>query len=715
MSGNSGERPSQKKRGGPPVELSAAEAAFMRLGSAVTRLPGVGPAYAARLAPLGIHTVGDLVYHLPRRYLDRSNVTAIRSASVGEDVTVVGRVSDVESRSTRTRKSMLTVTIFDGTGYLAGVWFNQEYHKDRLVIGTEVAFSGKVEFKYNMLQITNPSYDVLGAADSGEKAEGIHTGRIVPLYPATAGVTSAGLRRLVKTALDAVSGMEDPVHPAVLERFGMMDIEKALRETHFPQGPETLKAARRRLAFDELFIMQVGLALMKKRRETAAVGVAHGAPGELIAEFIRSLPYRLTGAQEKAWAEIAADMARPVKMNRLLEGEVGSGKTVVALLALLLTVESGNQGALMAPTEVLAHQHARRVKEMLSGLQVGVELVTGGAASGVLERITAGEVDIVIGTHALIQDRVAFKRLGLAVIDEQHRFGLAQRVVFEAKGANPDVMHMSATPIPRTLALTLFGDLDLSVIDEMPAGRQPVITVVSDSSQRSNTFAMVRRELERGRQAFVICPLVEESKKLEVKAATEEAERLSAEFPEFNIGLVHGQMKSEDKRKVMLSFEGGQIDMLVSTVMVEVGVDVPNATVMIVEDADRFGLAQLHQLRGRIGRGSERAICVLFADPQTEEAKARMDAIRRYDDGFALAEADLRIRGEGQLFGTRQSGLPDLKVARLSRNLDLVRRVRRAAFELVDSDPGLSKKENELLRWETNRRFGGSLQWLFRA
>ncbi|MBU1942967.1 MAG: ATP-dependent DNA helicase RecG [Actinobacteria bacterium] len=717
MAGSSGDKRSPGGGAGQHPELTPAEAAFMRLGSAVTRLPGVGPAYAARLAPLGVNTVGDLVYHLPRRYLDRSNVTAIGSAAVGEEVTVVGRVSDVDSRSTRTRKSMLTVTIFDGTGYLAGVWFNQEYHKDRLAIGTQVAFSGKVEFKYNVLQMTNPSYDVLatGEADPDEKAEGIHTGRIVPLYPATAGVTSAGLRRLVMTALDAVSGMADPVHPGVLERFGLMGIEVALRETHFPGGPETLKAARRRLAFDELFIMQVGLALMKKRRETEAVGIAHGHPGELIAEFRRSLPYKLTDAQEKAWAEIAADMARPVQMNRLLEGEVGSGKTVVALLALLLAVENGTQGALMAPTEVLAYQHARRVRAMLSHLNVSVELVTGGASAAVLERIAAGEVDVVIGTHALIQERVAFRRLGLAVIDEQHRFGLAQRIVFEAKGANPDLLHMSATPIPRTLALTLFGDLDLSVIDEMPAGRQPVITVVSDPGQRSNTFAMVRRELERGRQAFVICPLVEESKKLEVKAATEEAERLSAEFPEFNTGLVHGQLKSEEKREVMQRFEGGQIDMLVSTVMVEVGVDVPNATVMIVEDADRFGLAQLHQLRGRIGRGSERAICVLFADPQTEEAKARMEAIRRYDDGFALAEADLHIRGEGQLFGTRQSGLPDLKVARLSRNLDLVRRVRRAAFELVDDDPGLSKKENELLRWETNRRFGGSLQWLFHA
>lgn len=690
----------------PPVEKLG------RLAVPINALKGVGPAYVRRLSSLGIETLGDLLYHFPRKYLDRSNVTPIGSVKTDEEVTVVGTVYEIESRRARSRKNILTVTLFDGTGYLSGVWFNQEYHKDRLKKGVEVAFSGKVRFQYNRLQIVNPSYDVLGGAEDG-KTEGIHTGRIIPLYPGTAGVTSAALRNLVSQALEVVSGMADVLPRGVRSGFDLLPLEEALREIHFPSGVDSLKKARYRSVFDEVFIMQVGLALKKKRREKEGKGISHDPPGELVEEFRRSLPFQLTGAQEKAWREIAGDMARGVPMNRLLQGEVGSGKTVVAVEALLLAVQGGYQGAIMAPTEVLAHQHYRRLSEMLAGLPVEVVLVTAGTHQEVLDGIAAGDVGIVIGTHALLQDSVGFHRLGVAVVDEQQRFGLRQRVTLAAKGGDPDVLHMSATPIPRTLSLTLYGDLDVSVIDELPAGRKGVVTVVADGSQRKGAFAMVGKEVEQGRQVFVICPLVEESDKLEARAAREEANRLSGEFPGFNIGLVHGQMKSEEKREVMERFQAGEIDILIATVIVEVGIDVPNATAMIVENADRFGLAQLHQLRGRIGRGSERAICVLLADPTTEEAKARMEAIRRYDDGFALAEADLRIRGEGSLFGTRQSGLPDLKLARLSRDFDLIRRARAAAFRLVDEDPRLSGGENVLLRWETNRRFGGTLDWLF--
>jgi ATP-dependent DNA helicase RecG len=406
-------------------------------------------------------------------------------------------------------------------------------------------------------------------------------------------------------------------------------------------------------------------------------------------------------------------MGRSVAMNRLLQGEVGSGKTVVAVLALLLSVENGYQGAIMAPTEVLAYQHDNRVRKMLEGLPVSVALMTGGSEAEVQRAVASGEVDIVIGTHALIQKEVRFARLGVVVIDEQHRFGVSQRASLERKGAFPHVLHMSATPIPRTLSLTLYGDLDVSVIDELPAGRKGVVTVVADKTQRKGAFAMVGQEVALGRQVYVICPLVEESEKLEARAAEEEARRLAGVFPGYRTGLLHGQMKSEEKRSVMERFQAGEIDILISTLVVEVGMDVPNATVMIVENADRFGLAQLHQLRGRIGRGSERAICVLFADPATDEAKARMKAIQECDDGFALADEDLRIRGEGTLFGTRQSGLPDLKLVRLSRNLDLIRKARQEAFKLVDGDPTLKKPENALLRREVNRRFAGTLEWLF--
>lgn len=694
---------------------SPAVEALNRFVAPVTLLPGVGPAGARRLEPLGIKTVSDLLYHLPRRYLDRSNVTPIKDVKTGEDVTVVGRVVESESRTTRSRKKMLVVSLFDGTGYLSGVWFNQDYHKDRLTEGTLAAFSGKVTFQYNMLQMTNPSFDVLGTEESDERVEGLHTGRIIPLYPATAGVTSAGLRRLVSKALEAVKGMADPVPPDVVSRFGLMGLEESLRETHFPTGDEALKRSRYRLAFDEIFTMQVGLALMKKKRERESVGVVHSGTGKLVDRFREGLPFELTPSQARAFDEIRADMEARVPMNRLLQGEVGSGKTVVAVLALLLAVEGSHQGAMMAPTEILAHQHFRRISEMAEGLPVSIELLTGAPSARSLEAVASGQTDIVIGTHALVSEHVAFKDLSLAIVDEQHRFGLEHRIRLARKGRTPDVLHMSATPIPRTLSLTLFGDLDVSVIDELPAGRKGVVTHVAGPDEREGVFALVGNEVARGRQVFVICPIIEESKKLEARAAAEEAARIKDAFPSARVELVHGQLKSQEKRETMERFSTGEIDILISTVMVEVGVDVPNATVMIVENADRFGLAQLHQLRGRIGRGEERAICVFFADPSTEEGKARMEAIRRYTDGFELAEADLAIRGEGSLFGTRQSGLPDLKAARLSRNFDLIRKARAEAFRIVEADPVLSAKENVLLRWETNRRFGGSLGWLFHA
>ena len=703
----------------PARSVPSPEDKLSRLADPVTTLAGVGSTYARRLAQLDIKTVGHLLYHFPRRYLDRSSVTPIGSVKIGQDATVIGTVCDVNSRRTRSRKNILVVTLFDGTGYMSGVWFNQEYHRDRLKEGVEVSFSGKVQFQYKRLQMVNPSYDVLGGAEEGEDQgegggpQGIHTGRIIPLYPGTAGITSAVLRKMVSSALDAVDGMADVLPEEVRQTFGLMTLTEALLEIHFPEGEETLKKARYRALFDEVFIMQVGLALRKKRREREGGGISHGSPGELVERFRRSLPFELTAAQEKAWGDITRDMLRAIPMNRLLQGEVGSGKTVVAVQALLLAVEGGHQGAIMAPTEVLAHQHYRRIGEMLEGLPVRVELITAGTPAEDLRDIASGDVDVVVGTHALIQEGVSFNRLAVVVIDEQQRFGLRQRVTLAAKGSAPDILHMSATPIPRTLSLTLYGDLDVSLIDELPAGRKGVVTVVADNSQRKGAYAMVGKEVRSGRQAFVICPLVEESDQLEVRAAEKEARRLAGVFPGLNIGLVHGQMKSMDKRMAMDRFSAGEIDILISTVMVEVGIDVPNATVMIVENADRFGLAQLHQLRGRIGRGSQRGICVLFADPSTDEAKARMEAIRRYDDGFELAEADLRIRGEGSLFGTRQSGLPDLKLARLSRDFKLIRNARSVAFRLVDRDPVLSEGENVLLRWEVNRRFGGTLDWLF--
>ena len=691
--------------------LTPAAEKLLMLSSPVSTLKGIGAALAEKLKPLGIETVGDLVYHFPRRYLDRSNVTLIRSAMTGGEVTVAGRVYDVESKRTRTGKNMLTVTISDGTGYVAGVWFNQAYHADRLEPGSLVSFFGKLGFNYGKLQMVNPAYDVL-EGPGGKALEAIHTGRVIPVYRGTAGVTSAMLRRLDSRALEQLEGMADPVPGDIRRKFGLPPLYRSLKEVHFPTGSEALRKARSSALFDEIFTMQLGLALLKEKRRRCGKGIAHGEPGELVSDFLGSLPFELTGDQRKASSEILADMRDALPMNRLLQGEVGSGKTVVAVLAMLLAVEGGRQAAMMAPTEILAQQHYRRINAMLEGLPVDVALMTSSTKEGSLSR---GAPGIAIGTHALIQHSVEFDRLGLAVIDEQHRFGLDQREALAAKGTFPDVLHMSATPIPRSLSLTLYGDLDVSEIRQMPLGREPVITVVAGEDQREGAFAMIRKELARGRQAFVICPLIEGSEKLEARAAADEARRLRSVFPEVRLELLHGQMKSREKKRVMEAFSAGEVDVLVSTVVVEVGIDVPNASVMVIENADRFGLAQLHQLRGRVGRGGERAYCVMFAEPTTDEARERMRAIRESDDGFALAEEDLRIRGEGSLFGTRQSGLPDLRLVRLTRDFELIKRARAEAFALVKNDPGLSRPEHGLLLRETARRFSGSLGWLLKG
>jgi len=685
----------------------------------VSRISGVGRTIANRLSALGIITIRDLLYYFPRRYLDRSSVTPIAQVKTAQDVTVVGRVKAVEIRKSRRGKSVLEVTIFDGTGYITGVWFNQDYHKERLKEGAEVAFSGKVQYEYRMLQIVNPSYDILAsevAADAGTIREAIHTGRIVPVYSGSAHISSAMLRRIIKNALDmTLENIEDPLPQWILKDFGLLPLSTALSEAHFPTSAESLKKAIFRALFDEVFTMQVGLALIKKRREIERKGVSHKAKGELPRKLLSRLEITLTSAQKRAFSEIANDMRSPVQMNRLLQGEVASGKTIVALLAILLCVESGFQAAMMTPTEVLANQHYARISALLDGLPVRVALLTGSSDKSLQEDIASGLIDLVIGTHALIQEKVSFEKLGLVVVDEQHRFGLEQRQKLASKGNNPDILYLSATPIPRTLALTLYGDLDVSVLDEVPTGRKEVVTIVADSSQRQGALALVRKEVSDGKRAFVVCPLIEESRMLEAKAASVEARRLKKEFPEFRIGLLHGQMKSDEKKKIMEKFQEGEIDILITTSMVEVGIDVPEATVMIVESADRFGLSQLHQLRGRVGRGKDRGVCVLFADPKTEEAKERLRAIKDCHDGFSLAEADLRIRGEGSLFGTRQSGLPDLKFVRLARDYKLIKSARLCAFKIIDNDPRLSLPENAALKKETARRFGKTLEWLFKA
>jgi ATP-dependent DNA helicase RecG len=695
------------------------ETHWRALQEPVEVVSGVGKSFIGRLRSLDIESVEDLLYHFPRRYLDRRKLSRISDVRIGEETTVVGTVRKAELNRTSRRKSILSVAIFDGSTYLYGTWFNQPFHADRLQPGTEVAFSGKVQYRFGRLQMVNPAYDILeDTADVGHKT--VHTGRIIPLHPASQKLGAAMLRRLVSRALDQYGDLPDHIPYELRSRYGYPHRTQALREMHFPSSRGRLNRARQRMAFDELLVMQVALALRRRHIKLGTPGIAHAAAGSLVRSSVTALPFQLTTAQERAFKEISEDMSRPYPMNRLLQGEVGSGKTVIALLALLLTLESGHQGAIMAPTEILAEQHFQTINRLLDGgLEVRVELLTSNTGGvrrrEILEAARGGGLDILIGTHALIQGDVEFKSLGLVIVDEQHRFGLRQRMQLKEKGTRPDTLIMTATPIPRTLSLTLYGDLEVSILDELPAGRAGTRTLVLGPDGRGEAYGIIREELAKGRQAFVVCPLVDDSPAVEAKAAEKEVRELEKVFPEYRVGLLHGQMAKADKDAVMADFRAAEVELLVSTTVVEVGIDVPNATVMMVENADRFGLSQLHQLRGRVGRGEHPSHCIFVFDGETEESQRRMRAIADIDDGFNLAEADLEIRGEGSLFGTRQSGIPDLRVARLIKDFHLLRRARKDAFALVERDPQLSRPEHRLLRLEVTKRFRENLDWLFHA
>jgi len=580
-------------------------------------------------------------------------------------------------------------------------------------------------------------------------SETVHTGRITPVHPATEGVTSRTIRDLVWRALEQLPELPDPLPAEVVHAEGLTSFDAAVRSIHFPEQQEDLARAQERLKFDELFTLELGVAFRKHRVEAATAGVAHERDTELARRFAEALPFEPTGAQRRAMDEIAEAMARPRPMNVLLQGDVGSGKTAVALHAAMTAVGSGHQAAIMAPTEVLAGQHGRSVELLLEDMGARdlleteaapadgqASLLAGDADDGstpiysmltaavtgkdrqrVLDGLAGGAVDLVIGTHALVQEGVAFADLSFVVIDEQHRFGVHQRMALKGKGANPDVLIMTATPIPRTLALTYYGDLDVCVLDEMPGGRQPVETqILQSESDRTDAYALIRREVAAGRQAFVVCAAIDENNKAEVRAAEKEAERLANEvFPDLRVDLLHGRMRPAEKDRIMEEFRSDRCDVLIATTVVEVGVDVPNATVMFVENAERFGLAQLHQLRGRIGRGAHRSFCFLSdrAAPGNEVAKARLAAMVRTTDGFELADEDLRLRGEGTLFDTRQSGMPDLKLARLAEDLELVKRARARAFSVVEEDPELAVHP-ELLE-ELRAGFEDSIDWLFHS
>ena len=710
-------------------------------------IKGIGPRRAEMISTeLGIDTVGGFLAYYPRDYIDRSKTVEIYSVGRTEDdepETIQGKVVNHTSSPTARGKKIGKISIYDGTGIAMLVNFGRRIGimKSLLPVDTEVVVSGKFSRRYNEIQATDYEFELF------EEDNLIHTKRIVPKYPLTAKLTAKMLRAWMRTALDAYGEQIPEILPLALrQQQSLIDRQSAINEIHFPTSEAYREAAQKRLAFEEFFLLSLGMEVKKERR-TSEDGIAfrvglesEGNPASLVKDFIASLPYELTGAQKRVFTEIQNDMRQKKVMNRLIQGDVGSGKTVVAAMALLCAIENGYQGALMVPTEILAEQHYYNLSEMFEqlrpdatqngGRKINVVLLKSDLPKAereeALSAVADGSADLVVGTQALIQEGVDFHNLGLVIIDEQHRFGVMQRATLRNKAQPgngnqkqgpdaalaPDVLVMTATPIPRTLALTLYGDLNVSVIDEMPPGRQTIKTYWIKERDREKLYDNLRKEIQRGRQAYVVYPLVEESEKMEeLKAATEMAEQLQASvFPNLRVGLLHGQMKSVEKQEIMARFKERQIDILVSTTVIEVGIDIPNATLMVIEHAERFGLSQLHQLRGRVGRGEHQSACYLVATPKGDDSYQRIQAMIRTNNGFQIAEADLNIRGPGEFFGTRQSGVPNFKIANIIHDASLLEAAKREAELLIKADPSLNAPVHQLLKRMLQKHWRGNLE-----
>ncbi|MEN8614344.1 ATP-dependent DNA helicase RecG [Dehalogenimonas sp. THU2] len=719
---------SSPKRSTPKPKITAP----LRPGSLelpVTAFKGINDTTAVKFKKLGIENVRDLLYHFPARHVDYSRTKRIADLSPGPEQTIVANIWEVRLTTPGGRRSTETV-LGDETGNIRAVWFNNHFLARQLHTGDRLVISGKVTVFRNTLVFESPEWEKL------EDKELVHTGRLAPVYPLTAGLYPRVVRKLMKEVVDGFApSLPDYLPEEIRQRRGLIDLPQAVTQAHFPSDEASKDAARVRLAFDELFFLQLGVLARKRAWQSSQPGAAIPTDQALLDRFLRSLPFQLTKAQEKSLNEILSDLNRTEAMSRLLQGEVGSGKTVVATAAIIMSIAAGFQAAFMAPTEILAEQHFRSVTRMLELLatetQAGdktvshlgilpdrpltVALLIGDAKESgktvTRNRVKGGEIDLVIGTHALIQKAMKFKKLGLAVIDEQHRFGVEQRQNLRQKGTNPHILVMTATPIPRTLALTLYGDLDLSVINELPPGRQTIKTRWLKPEQRGSAYNFIRKQVELKQQAFIICPLVEESETVQARAAIAEYESLKLEtFSQYRLGLLHGRMSAAEKDSVMGAFSAGTLDILVSTPVIEVGIDVPNATVMLIESADRFGLSQLHQFRGRVGRGKEQSYCMLLAENPSEVANARLSVIESTQDGFILAEEDLKLRGPGEFFGTRQSGLPDLKMAKLS-DVPILEMAREEATRLFADDPKLKKPEHRALYEELIRVWPQTGEW----
>ena len=663
------------------------------LARKVNTLFGVGEERAKKLNKLGIYTVFDLISYFPRDYEDRTRIKTISEIKPDETVCVEGIISSVpKTKVVRKGLDITNVRVVDEGGGMEVVFFNQKFAAKSLKLGERYVFYGKTVLNGRRIEMHSPEYE--------RKSDNIKTGRIVPVYPLTSGITRNMLAAYIRGALGkTLDLLVDPIPEEYRRENNLAHQVFSYRNIHYPENGTLLSAAKNRLVFEELLVFAMGLGLLKKRRAPS-----DGIKMEKISikPFLDKLPFKLTGAQSRAIENATEDMCKGIPMNRLVQGDVGSGKTMVAAALAYFTAENKYQTALMAPTEILASQHFETLSPIFESLGLKAELLIGSTTASnkrkIKERLVSGEIDIIIGTHALISDDVEFKNLGLVITDEQHRFGVGQRAKLMSKGKNPHLLVMSATPIPRTLALILYGDLDVSIIDELPPGRKEVKTVAINDEKRATAYSFMAGELQKGRQIYIVCPLVEENDELELKSAKQYAEKLARDvFPSVNVAFLHGKMKSREKEEIMRAYSAGEIQILVSTTVIEVGVNVPNATVMAIENAERFGLSQLHQLRGRVGRGKEQSYCILFSNSKGEIAEARMKALCKTNDGFKISEEDLKLRGPGDFFGTKQHGVPNLKVADLARDLEVLQKAQKVAFDILKKDPNLENPEHKEL------------------
>lgn len=675
----------------------------MDLRESVTSLKGVGPKKAEALKKLGISTMEDLVFFLPRSYEDRRNRIDISDAAEDQNSVVTGEVKlVVNDRYRDGRKQMLRLLVEDGTGSMEVVFFNAKYLQHSFRTGRKYTFFGKVTRNFGKMQMIHPEFS---------DADGMEDG-ILPVYPLTKGISQREMRTWQKSLKKAYSMAEDILSSEAVERNRLCSLSYALENVHFPQEKQKLLEAKYRLIFDELLILQTGLFMARQNVTDGRNGIAF-SPEADTGRYIESLPYPLTGAQQRCVEEIERDLESSTAMNRLVQGDVGCGKTAVAEIAMYKAVKSGYQAVLMAPTEILAAQHFDGISRAFEAHGIRTAFLTGSLKAAqkreVLEQIATGEAQVIIGTHAVIQPDVEFSRLGLVITDEQHRFGVRQRVKLREKGENPNVLVMTATPIPRTLSVILYGDLDVSIIDELPPGRQQTVTRCLKSEKRGECYDFVEQQLKQGRQAYVVTPLIEESETLDAKSAEQVAAELKKRFRGYSVELIHGAMSQDEKDRIMESFSRGETDVLVATVVIEVGINVPNATVIVIENSERFGLAQLHQLRGRVGRGSHRSYCFLILDGGSEITEKRGQIMEASSDGFFIAEEDLKLRGPGEIFGTRQHGLPDLAITDLSKHMKILEQAKEEAKAMLADDPALDAPEHSALRRRITKLFGEDL------